>query len=184
MKQEHGIHLSAAQRHQLWKVLKHNTQGGSATRVTAILLSDAGLSSEAVGKILGITGREVRKCRQRWRQKGLMGLENAPRQGRPVQANASYLRLLIRTLKRDPRKMGYIFSRWTAPRLSAYLAQKTGVRLSSDYVRQLLHMQQPPVVWGKSKLTTTNLADPVEKKTCGEMAQKTAKGFEITSIRF
>jgi len=184
MKQKHGIQLSAAERHQLWNILKHDMRGGLAVRVTAILLSGAGLSGESAAKILGITSREVRKCRQRWRQEGLPGLGNSPRQGRPVQADSSYVRLLIRTLKRDPHKMGYAFSRWTAPRLSTYLAEKTGVQLNSDYVRQILRRHSPPVVWGKSKLTIENLVDPGEKKTRREMAKKAPKGFEVVAISF
>jgi transposase len=182
MARESGITLSVNERRVLRKFLEHDTQGASALRVAAVLISGAGLSSEKIGRTLGITAREVRKCRQRWRDGGLSGLLDQPLPGRPSQATSTYTRLLVRTAKRDPRKMGYAFSRWTTPRLSTYLFKKTGIRLTPDYVRKLLLARD--LVWGKSKLTTANLANPVEKKISREMAKLAANGLRIVGIHF
>src|SRR5690349_18822627 len=100
------------------------------------------------------------------------GLQDAPRSGRPPRADDEYVRLLMQTAGSDPRKMGYAFSRWTAPRLATYLAQKTGVKLSVDRVQRLLRIHK--FVWGKSKPTTSNLPDPVEKKTRGAPSENPA----------
>jgi transposase len=182
MTRESGIKLSSQDRRKLRKFLEHSPYGASALRVTVILLSGAGLSSEEIARTVAITAREVRKCRQRWRDSRLSGLFDQPLPGRPSQATPAYIRLLVKTVRRDPHKMGYAFSRWTTPRLSAYLAEKMGIRLSPDYIRKLLRARN--LVWGKSKLTTANLANPVEKKISQEVAQLAAEGLEIIRIQF
>jgi transposase len=62
----------------------------------------------------------------------------------------------------DPRKLGYCFAHWTAPRLAAYLQEQTGVTLCDDWVRRLLKRQG--FVWRKTKLTIRNLQNAREKK--------------------
>lgn len=182
MATESGIRLTWKEQNRLRQLLRRDNEGATAMRSTAVLLSGSGMSCEEVGKILGVTAREVRSCRQRWRERGLDGMHDNPKSGRPPLADAKYIRLLLRTAKRNPHKMGYAFSRWTTPRLSTYLARKTGTKLSPHYISELLQMHE--YRWGKSKLTTRNLADPKEKKTCSEMAQEAAKGFEILAIQF
>src|SRR4051794_37727709 len=177
MKQDQPIRLSTKDRDKLRNILVHGTEGATALRVTVILLSDLAHSSAVIARSLRVTEREVRLCRRRWRSGGLNGLHDRARAGRPALADKSFIKLLRRTAKKNPHEMGYVFSRWTTPRLSTYMFQKTGLKLSSDYIRKLLRSTN--LVWGKGKLTTENLVDPKEKKTCREMAKKAAKGFEI-----
>ena len=182
MKRNPTIHLSAAERDKLKRTLEDGIQGATALRATIIFMSGLGLSSSIIAHTLRVTDREVRRCRQRWRNGGLFALHDGVRSGRPAQADKAFIQLLRRTAKKDPHQMGYAFSRWTTPRLSTYMFQKTGLKLSSDYIGKLLRERN--LVWGKGKLTTENLVNKKEKKTCREMAKKAAKGFEITSIQF
>jgi transposase len=182
MKQDQAIHLSTRDRDRLRRILEHGTEGATALRATVILLSGLGHSSSTISDALRVTEREVRNCRRRWRSGGLSALQDGARSGRPPLADKAYIRLLRRTAKKDPHTMGYVFSRWTTPRLSTYMFEKTGIKLSPDYIGKLLRSHN--LAWGKGKLTTENLVDKEEKKTCREMAKKAAKGFEITSIQF
>jgi transposase len=182
MAMDAGIQLTNSEREQLRRFLRGSAERGAAMRATAVLLSGNGMNCQEVAAILGMTDREVRKCRQRWREDGVSGMHEAPRSGRPALADAGFIRLLVRTAKKDPRKMGYAFSRWTTPRLSTFLAQKTGVKLSPHYLSTLLRMHG--YTWGKAKRTTRNLADPKEKKTRREMAQEAAKRLEIIALQF
>ncbi len=182
MDQDSKIRLSATDRLRLKRLLEAPATGASALRATIILLSSLGLSATEIARTLKVTDRQVRRCRQRWREGGWQALIDSVRQGRPAQATPAYLKLLRRTAKKDPRKMGYAFSRWTTPRLSAYMAEKTGITLSADYLRKLLRDQG--LVWGKGKLTTENLVDPGEKKISREMAKLAANGLKITRLQF
>jgi transposase len=182
MKQDRTVHLSTADRERLKKLLEKGAPGATALRATIVLLSSLGMSATEISKVLRVKERRVRLCRHRWRTGGWQALQEAERSGRPAKADDAYLRLLRRTAKKDPHKMGYAFSRWTTPRLSAYMTKKTGIELSPDYLHKLLRKRG--LVWGKNKLTTENLVNPMEKKISREMAKLAAKGFKITEIRF
>src|SRR5688500_12863577 len=73
---------------------------------------------------------------------GIAALADAPRRGRPVRAHAAYLAALERAVETSPRLLGLLFDTWTRPRLSAYLAQTTGVRIAPGWVRALLARQR------------------------------------------
>src|SRR5688500_13269909 len=73
---------------------------------------------------------------------GIAALADAPRRGRPVRAHAAYLAALERAVETSPRLLGLRFDTWTRPRLSAYLAQTTGVRIAPGWVRALLARQR------------------------------------------
>jgi transposase len=167
---------------RLKRLLEGPKAGAAALRATVILLSGLGLSAAEIARTMRVTDREVRRCRHRWRSGGWHALQDPVRQGRPAKVDPAYLKLLRRTAKKDPRKMGYAFSRWTTPRLSTYMAEKTGITLSADYLRKLLRCEG--LVWGKGKLTTENLVHPGEKKISREMAKLAAKGLKITKIQF
>jgi transposase len=182
MKRERGIQISTKERQSLRKLLENGAPGATALRAIVILLSGLEMGSAQIATALRISDREVRKCRSRWRDSGIRGLRDAPRQGRPAEADPEYIRLLIRTAKKDPRKLGYVFARWTTPRLATYMAQKTGIKLSADYIGKILRDHN--LTWGRGKLTTANLADPLEKKIRREMAKLAAEGIQITRIQF
>src|SRR4051794_12637046 len=135
-----GIELTQTEQGKLQQLLKRRNEGATAMRAAAVLLSGSGMNCRDIARILGVTDREVRKCRQRWREGGIGGIQDYPRSGRPVLADAEFVRLLLRTAKRDPRKMGYVFSRWTTPRLSTFMAERTGVRLNPHHIGDLLRM--------------------------------------------
>jgi transposase len=129
-------------------------------RIAALLMSARGVGGEEIAVTLGITRRTVTNLRARWNAEGMRSLVDRPRSGRPARADASYRAALRRAVRRDPRRMGYTFTRWTAPRLAAHLAHETGVSLSAPRVAALLHQAQ--FVWRRTKRTLRNLQDPEE----------------------
>lgn len=155
------IQLTPHQRQALQHAAKHGP-GRERIRALVVLLSAAGHSASHISGTLGLTERTVHQCRSRWRQRGLASLKDAPRSGRPAQVDAAYARLLEQTVHRDPRHLGYAFTRWTAPRLAEYLRQRTGTDISPRWVRGLLKAQG--FVWRKAKLTTRNLQQEAGKK--------------------
>ena len=63
-----------------------------------------------------------------------------------------------------PRTLGLPFDVWTSRRLSAYLAEQTGVRLAPGWLRVLLHRQR--FACGRPKHTLDHLQDPAEVAAC------------------
>src|SRR5687768_1811793 len=103
---------------------------------------------------------------------GIAALADAPRRGRPVRAHAAYLAALERAVETSPRLLGLRFDTWTRPRLSAYLAQTTGVRIAPGWVRALLARQRfrsgrpkhrPSTAQAPPKHTLGHRQDPVAR---------------------
>lgn len=129
-------------------------------------------------QIVTWSGRSVRTVR-RWLARFLAGgsaaLADAPRPGRPPKADAAYRAALERVVETPPPTLGLPFDVWTSARLSAYLAETTGVRLAPGWVRALLARQR--FVSGRPKHALQHLQDPEEVALCAaELAAVGEKG--------
>jgi hypothetical protein len=63
-----------------------------------------------------------------------------------------------------PSALGLPFDVWTAQRLSAYLAERTGVRLAPGWLRAVLARRD--WVCGRPKHTLRHRRDPAEVAAC------------------
>src|SRR5919199_332465 len=114
----------------------------------------------------GRTPRTVQHWLQRFATGGAAALCDAPRSGRPVQADAAYLHALDAALATTPATLRLPYDVWTSARLSAYLADRTGVRIAPSWLRTLLKRRD--YVHGRPKHTLTHLQDPVATVACAE----------------
>lgn len=112
----------------------------------------------AIAQWSGRTERTVRRWLGRWRREGIAGLGDAPRPGRPRRANDAYLQALDAAMAQRPAQVGLPFDVWTSARLSAYLAQTTGVHLAPSWLRAVL--QRRGYTPGRPKHTLRHLQDP------------------------
>src|SRR5438477_5788120 len=114
----------------------------------------------------GRTERTVRHWLRRYVQGGVAALADAPRAGRPVAADAAYRRAAESALGTPPRTVGRPFDVWTSARLSAYLAETTGVRIAPGWLRALLGRWD--YVCGRPKHPLKHLQDAVAVAACVE----------------
>lgn len=114
----------------------------------------------------GRTVRTVDRWLRRYLVGGVAALADAPRSGRPPDADATYREALGAAVETPPRELGLGFDVWTSPRLATYLAERTGVRLSAGWVRALLNQQE--FACGRPKHTLKHLQDPEEVAACQE----------------
>jgi len=164
--------------HQRNRLLKISRDGDEPSRVrlrgSIILMTAEAMGARKIAAVTGACERTVRDARSRWRRQAFDGLHDRPRSGRPPRVNSRYLRLMSRVVQTDPRKLGYAFAHWTAPRLAEYLQQQTGIGLCDDWVRMRLKLLG--FVWRKTKLTIRNLQDPRGKKEGARAVVETAEG--------
>jgi transposase len=129
-------------------------------------------------EIAAWSGRSVRRVRHgvgRFRDHGAAGVADAPRAGRPVKADAAYLRALEVAVETPPPRLGLPFDVWTSERLSAYLARTTGVWIAPGWLRVLLARRD--FVCGRPKHTLRHLQDADAVATCrAELAAVGEKG--------
>jgi transposase len=120
----------------------------------------------AIAAWCGRTEATVRRWLAVFRDGGVTALADAPRTGRPRQADAAYLAALERAVETPPRTPGQGFDVWTSARLSAYLAEATGVRIAPGWLRVLLHRQR--FASGRPKHSVAHLQDDAEVAACEE----------------
>lgn len=121
----------------------------------------------------GRSAETVRHWLGRFVGGGAAALADAPRPGRPADADAAYRRALATAVETAPPALGLPYDVWTSPRLSAYLAETTGVRIAPGWLRVLLARER--FACGRPKHTLGHLRDPDEVAAC-EQALAAAGG--------
>lgn len=170
------VELTAAQRAAMEAALRRRDL---APRIRERLeMVKAVALGQDMAAIVAWSGRSVSTI-QRWLGRFLAGgvaaLADAPRSGRPTRAEAGYLTALETAVETPPRTLGLGFDVWTSARLSAYLAETTGVRIAPSWLRTLLKRQR--FACGRPKHTLQQLQDPDEVAACEqELAAVEKKG--------
>jgi transposase len=123
-----------------------------------------GADIAAIAQWSGRTPRTVRRWLAAFRAGGVTALAGAPIPGRPPKAGATYLAALEHAVETPPRSLGLPFDVWSSRRLSAYLAETTGVRIAPGWLRVLLHRQR--FACGRPKHTLEHLQDATEVAAC------------------
>jgi len=109
------------------------------TRAQMVLLSaEKGFKAEEIAQIVRESHNTVLRWLKRYLAEGIEGLQDAPRPGRSSTVTEEYRKQLLESVRRRPRSLGLEYSMWTLQRLSDYMAEETGVRLSYETVRREL----------------------------------------------
>src|SRR5215211_7396863 len=101
------------------------------TRAQMVLLSsEKGLKAEEVAQIVRESHITVLRWLKRYLAEGIEGLKDDPRPGRSTVVTEEYRKQLLEVVRRRPRSLGLEYSMWTLQRLSDYLAEEIGIRIS------------------------------------------------------
>jgi transposase len=133
-------------------------------RVEMVKAVALGYGPEAIATWSGRSVRTVAYWLERFVTSGLGALADAPRVGRPPRATPAYLAALEAAVSTPPRALGLEFDVWTSERLSAYLVEQTGIRLSPGWLRVLLAQRE--WVSGRPKLSVRHLRTAAEVAAC------------------
>ena len=115
------------------------------TRAQMILLAvEQQMTAPQIAQIVRKNDQTVRRWIKRYNAEGVNGLFDAPRPGTPVKVTAEYHDQLIQVVRRRPRSLDLPYSMWTLQRLVDYMAEETGLRVSTETVR--LHLKAEDIV--------------------------------------
>jgi len=143
-------------------------------RLEMVKAADLGHDLKEIAAWSGRTPRTVRRWLGAFACGGVEAVADAPRPGRPVVADAAYLRALEEAVETPPRQLGLGFDVWTSERLGAYLKERTGVRIAPGWLRALLARRR--FRCGRPKHTLGHLRDPEEVAACeAELAEAEKK---------
>ena len=96
------------------------------------------MTAPAIAPIVREVSQTVRNWLKRWMAEGLEGLKDRPMPGPPPKITEAYKEQVLAAVRRRPRSLGQPYSLWTLQRLSDYMAEQTGIRVSYETVRQVL----------------------------------------------
>ncbi len=109
------------------------------TRAQIVLLSaEKGMKAEEIAAIVRESYITVLRWLKRYLSEGVEGLLDVPRPGRSTTVSEDYRKRLLEVVRRRPRSLGLEYSLWTLRRLTDYLAEETGLRVSFETVRREL----------------------------------------------
>jgi transposase len=144
--------LSVEERDEMTRTYRTSTSAELVRRCHAVLLSAEGQPIPAIAHLLRVDQSVIHRWLDRFEAGGMATLAAQERPGRPPRWDETYEVALVETVRHDPRWYGLEHSVWTCALFAGYLAQQTGISLSAERVRVLLHLhgirlkQPTPVV--------------------------------------
>jgi transposase len=129
--------LTAVQQRELQRVSRHAV-GRVALRAQMVLLSGRGCPVAQIALIHDCGEDVVRTWLHRYQQHGVAGLDDQPKSGRPLKDRLAGP-IIDAQASQSPRCSGHVQACWSVGRLTRFLAQRFGLRLSLSSVRRSLH---------------------------------------------
>lgn len=144
--------LSLEQKQRLQKLLKQSDRFEMRERVLILLLMNEGRTQEEIAGLIGCSQRTVAYWCMHGDPDKIESLEDGRRKREYRKINQVYIDKLLETIEKEPSELGYDFGRWTAVRLSTYLEEETGIKLSGSQVRKILKRKKYVYLWAKYSL--------------------------------
>lgn len=113
-------------------------------RLHGVLLVLLGLSTVKAGKLLGDPQRTVAHWVIQWKARGLGGLKDGEKSGRPGRLNPKHKTFLIRALMKSPKDSGLKGEAWTGTLISSLLKKRWGITLSPRQCHRVLQSFKNP----------------------------------------
>ncbi len=145
--------LSDDERAEVQQIARSHTLGaGIVRRARIIVHALSGLKAEAIATRMELCGNTVRYWLNRFNARGLKGLEEDVRTGRPPTYSAEQRSAVITAALTRPAELGLPFACWTLDRLVAYLSGQ-GItmrrsRISEIFIREGLKWRQEETWFG------------------------------------
>lgn len=122
----------------LTELARSRKRGAGLVRRAQIVLHAAdGLSAPEIAATMDLCGATVRFWLKRFTERGLAGLEEGIRSGRPPTYSAEEKSTVIRTALTRPAELGLPFACWTLDRLVAYLSEQ-GIGMRRSRISEIL----------------------------------------------
>ena len=145
--------VSEEEREKLERTARSRTAGAGLVRRAQIVgHALEGLKAPEISARMGLCGATVRHWLKRFNARGLQGLEEDVRSGRPPTYSAEQRSAVINTALTRPTDLGLPFASWTLDRLVAYLSER-GVamrrsRISAIFIQEGLKWRHDETWFG------------------------------------
>ena len=103
-----------------------------------ILAKEQKMIVQEIVEIVRASDQTIRRWIKRFNAEGINGLYDMPRPGTPKKMTSAYRERLLEIVRRRPRTLEQSYSMWTLARLADFMAEETGLRVSTETVRRIL----------------------------------------------
>src|SRR3954468_6515070 len=129
--------LSEEERETLGRIARSRTVGaGQVRRAQMVLHALEGLKAPEISARMDLCGATVRHWLKRFNARGLQGLEEDVRSGRPPTYSAEQRSAVIPAALTRPADLGLPFACWTLDRLVVYLSQQ-GIAMRRSRISEI-----------------------------------------------
>ena len=146
--------LTDDERTEVQRITRSHTLGAAFVRRAQIVVhAMSGLKAEEIASRMDLCGNSVRSWINRFNARGLDGLEEDVRTGRPPTYSAEQRSAVITAALTRPAELGLPFACWTLDRLVAYLSDQ-GIamrrsRISEIFIREGLKWRHEETWFGE-----------------------------------
>jgi transposase len=131
--------LTVEDRGEIERLAKSRTaESRTVERARIVALARAGQSAPAIAREVGCSEKMARQWLRRFNERGVAGLADAPRSGRPATSTTAVVGEVIAASLTKPEALGLPFASWTLDRLAAYMREEKGVPIKRGRIDQLL----------------------------------------------
>jgi transposase len=103
-----------------------------------LLSAEKRLDTEEIADIVRESSVTVLRWLHRYIAEGIQGLMDAPRAGRSSVVTDEFRKRLLEIVRRRPGSLKIEYSMWTLQRLTDFMAEDTGIRVSTETIRRAL----------------------------------------------
>ena len=145
--------LNDHERVEVQRIARSHTLGAALVRRPQIVVhARDGLKAQEIATRMDLCGNTVRHWLNRFNARGLEGLKEDVRTGRPPTYSAEQRSTVITAALTRPSELGLPFASWTLDRLVSYLSEQ-GIamrrsRISEIFIREGLRWRQDETWFG------------------------------------
>jgi transposase len=103
-----------------------------------LLSAEKKLTADAIAQIVRESSFTVLRWLHRYIAEGIQGLMDALRAVRSSVLTTEFRKRLLEVVRRHPRSLELEFSMWTLQRLVDFMAEDTGISVSTETIRRAL----------------------------------------------
>ena len=144
---------------------------GRVKRAQLVLLAAEGRQAREIAEKLRLHARTARFWLKRFNARGLAGLEESERPGRPPIYSAEQVGAVIEAALKRPADLGLPFASWTLDRLAAHLGEAKGIAMRRSRIGEIL--QREGLSWRQEETWFGARVDPDFARKRGRSSSST-----------
>ena len=134
--------LTEAEAATVGRLARSRTEPARAVeRARIVELAHRGWRVPAIAREVGVSEQTARRWLGRFAERGLDGLADSPRAGRPPTYTPEEVGEAVAASLTRPQELGLPFASWTLDRLAAFLNEERGVAIKRSRIGELLQAE-------------------------------------------